>query len=118
MDTEVWLMRYRSGRWGRPIRVARNPTKQTPNVFPSFLEDHRHHWFLYWQHHEAGKDSLQAVPLDKHASDASTLPVKLAGYSPRVTRLPAAGKYLGVWVRKGVKETDLDIAYQPFRWRG
>jgi hypothetical protein len=117
MDTEVWLMRYRGGRWGRPVRVARNPTKQTPNVFPSFLEDHNRRWLLYWQHHEAGKDSLQAIPVEKRSIAPSTLPMKLAGYSPRITRLPGAGQYLGLWVHRGLKETDLDIAYQQFRWR-
>jgi hypothetical protein len=118
MDTEIWMMRYRGGRWGRASRAAPNPSKLAPNVFPSFLEDHSDRWLLYWQHHEAGKDSLQAIPVEKRSSAPSTLPMRLAGYSPRITRLPGAAQYLGLWVKKGRKETDLDIAYQRFRWRG
>ena len=117
MDTEVWMMRYRGGKWGRPLRVGPNPSKLTPNVFPSFLQDHARRWLLYWQHHQTGKDSLQAIQVGKRSAGPSAIPMKLAGYSPRITRLPAAGQYLGLWVRKGLKETDLDIAYQQFRWR-
>jgi hypothetical protein len=118
MDTEIWLIRYRNGSWGRAARVAPNPSKQKPNVFPSFLQDHGHRWFLYWQHHENGKDSVQVLPLARLKSSPQKLAMKLAGYSPRVVRLPAAGEYLGVWVHKGLAETDLDIAYQLFRWNG
>ena len=110
-------MRYRRGAWGRPARVAPNPTKTKPNVFPNYFADSSGRWFLYWQHHENGKDSLRAVPLDAVKSPPRALPMKFAGYSPRITRLPSAGKYLGLWVHQGATATDLDIAYQQFSWR-
>jgi hypothetical protein len=117
LDAEVWLSRYRRGAWGRAFRVAPNPSKQKPNVFPSFFQDHARRWHLYWQHHAGGRDSLQAVPANAVKSTVSKLPVKLAGYSPRITRLSTAGQYLALWVHKGATETDLDIAYQQFGWK-
>ena len=116
LDNEVWFMKYRRGAWGRPARVGRNPTKQAPNVFPNFFEDHAGRWLLYWQHHEAGRDWLQAVPVVRATSSPTDLPMRFSGYSPRVARLKAGGQYVAFWVHQGTSDVDLDIAYRHFRW--
>jgi hypothetical protein len=112
-DTEIWLARRAGEGWGEPQRIATGDA----NVFPWFFTDHDGVEWLSWQHDRDGRSTVRAARVD-NTDTVCTLPVGIAGYDPRIARLPTRDDYVAVWVaRNSTRKDDLDVVYEQFNWR-